>query len=136
MTEARSFCGTSPEIFNMESMKSGADMIAQAKARIKEVTPKQVQEMKARGEPFTLLDCRDLQEVNLGKIPTAAHISRGNLETKVEAVIPRDANLVIYCASGNRSALAAVTLNEMGYQNVASMSGGFRGWVESGGDVE
>jgi rhodanese-related sulfurtransferase len=74
--------------------------------------------------------------VNLGKIPGAVHISRGNLETKVEAVIPRDANLVIYCASGNRSALAAVTLKEMGYQNVASMSGGFRGWVEAGGDVE
>lgn len=111
-------------------------MIAQAKAQIREVTPKQVQEMKDRGEPVTLLDCRDLQEVNLGKIPNAAHISRGNLETKVEAVIPRDANLVIYCASGNRSALAAVTLKEMGYQNVASMSGGFRGWVEAGGDVE
>jgi rhodanese-related sulfurtransferase len=117
-------------------MKTAADMIAQAKAQITEVTPKQVQEMKARGEPVTLLDCRDLQEVNLGKIPSAAHISRGNLETKVEAVIPRDANLIIYCASGNRSALAAVTLKEMGYQNVASMSGGFRGWVESGGDVE
>ncbi|HEY4307404.1 MAG TPA: rhodanese-like domain-containing protein [Gemmatimonadaceae bacterium] len=117
-------------------MKSGPDMIAQAKAQIKEVTPKQLLEMKASGEPFTLLDCRDLQEVNLGKIPNAAHISRGNLETKVEAVVPRDANLIIYCASGNRSALAAVTLKEMGYQNVASMSGGFRGWVEAGGDVE
>jgi rhodanese-related sulfurtransferase len=117
-------------------MKSGADVIAQAKAQIREVTPKQVREMQAAGEPITLLDCRDLQEVNLGKIPNATHISRGNLETKVEAVIPRDANLIIYCASGNRSALAAVTLKEMGYQNVASMSGGFRGWVESGGDVE
>jgi rhodanese-related sulfurtransferase len=117
-------------------MKTGADMIAQAKARIKEVTPKDVMAMQQRGEKVTLLDCRDLQEVNLGRIPNAAHISRGNLETKVEAVIPRDAHLVIYCASGNRSALAAVTLQEMGYQNVASMSGGFRGWAEAGGDVE
>jgi rhodanese-related sulfurtransferase len=117
-------------------MKTGAEMIAQAKAQIREVTPKQVREMQDRGEPVTLLDCRDLQEVNLGRIPNAAHISRGNLETKIEAVIPRDANLVIYCASGNRSALAAVTLEEMGYENVASMSGGFRGWVEAGGDVE
>jgi rhodanese-related sulfurtransferase len=117
-------------------MKSGAEMIAQAKAQIREVTPKQAQEMKESGEPVVFLDCRDLQEVNLGKIPHAAHISRGNLETKIEAVIPRDANLVVYCASGNRSALAALTLKEMGYQNVASMSGGFRGWVESGGDVE
>lgn len=117
-------------------MKTAADMIAQAKAQIKQVTPKDVMEMQQRGEQVTLLDCRDLQEVNLGKIPNAAHISRGNLETKVEAVIPRDAHLVIYCASGNRSAFAAVTLKEMGYTNVASMATGFRGWVESGGDVE
>lgn len=117
-------------------MKTAAEMIAQAKSRIKEVTPKQVMEMQDRGEPVTLLDCRDLQEVNLGRVPSAAHISRGNLETKVEALIPRDAHLVIYCASGNRSAFAAVTLTEMGYENVASMSGGFRGWVEAGGDVE
>lgn len=117
-------------------MKTAADMIAAAKAKITEVTPQQVIEMRQRGENVVLLDCRDLQEVNLGKIPGAAHISRGNLETKVEAVIPRDANLVVYCASGNRSALAAVTLGEMGYQHVASMSGGFRGWVEAGGDVD
>jgi len=117
-------------------MKTAAEMIAQAKAKIKEVTPQEVQAMKERGEDVTLLDCRDLQEVNLGKIPGALHISRGTLETKVETVIPRDAHLVIYCASGNRSAFAAVTLAEMGYQNVASMSGGFRGWAESGGEVE
>ena len=117
-------------------MKTAADMIAQAKARIKEVTPTDVMAMQERGENVTLVDCRDLQEVNLGKIPNAAHISRGTLETKIEAVVPRDAHLVIYCASGNRSALAAVTLQEMGYQNVASMSGGFRGWTEAGGDVE
>ncbi len=117
-------------------MKTAADMIAAAKAQIKEVTPQDVIAMQQRGENITLLDCRDLQEVNLGKIPGAAHISRGNLETKVEAVIPRDAHLVIYCASGNRSAFAAVTLKEMGYENVASLATGFRGWVEAGGDVE
>ena len=117
-------------------MKTAAEMIAAAKAKIREVTPQQVMDMQQRGEDVTLLDCRDLPEVNLGKIPGAAHISRGNLETKVEAIIPRDANLVIYCASGNRSAFAAVTLAEMGYTNVASMATGFRGWVEAGGDVE
>lgn len=117
-------------------MKTAAEMIAQAKAKIREVTPQDVMAMQQRGEQVTLLDCRDLQEVNLGKIPNAVHISRGNLETKVEAVIPRDAHLVIYCASGNRSAFAAATLAEMGYRDVASMSGGFRGWVEGGGEVE
>jgi rhodanese-related sulfurtransferase len=117
-------------------VKTAADMIAQAKSRIREVTPKDVMAMQQRGENVTLLDCRDLQEVNLGKIPNSVHISRGTLETKVEAVIPRDAHLVIYCASGNRSAFAAETLQEMGYTNVASMAGGFRGWAENGGDVE
>jgi rhodanese-related sulfurtransferase len=117
-------------------MKTGAQLVAEAKARIKEVTPQEVLDMQKRGESITLLDVRDLQEVNLGKIPGTLHISRGNLETKVEAQIPRDANVVIYCASGNRSAFAAEVMKTMGYDKVASMSGGFRGWVEAGGDVE
>src|SRR5215510_3999229 len=102
-------------------MKTGAQLIAEAKARIKEVSARDVLERKSRGDDITLLDVRDLQEVNLGKIPGTVHISRGNLETKVEALIPRDAHVIIYCASGNRSAFAAETLQQMGYQNVASM---------------
>lgn len=100
------------------------------------MTVQQVMALQQTGEPVTLLDVRDLQEVNLGKIPGALHISRGNLETKVEAVIPRDARIVLYCASGNRSAFAADTLHEMGYERVASMAGGFGAWVAAGGDVE
>jgi rhodanese-related sulfurtransferase len=117
-------------------MKTGPQLIAEAKSRIKEVTVKDVMDMQGRGEKVTLLDVRDLNEVNLGKIPGALHISRGNLETKIEAQIPRDAHVVIYCASGNRSAFAAETMAGMGYSNVASMAGGFRGWAEAGGDVE
>lgn len=92
--------------------------------------------MQKRGEKVTLLDVRDLNEVNLGKIPGTLHISRGNLESKVEAQIPRDANVVIYCASGNRSAFAAETMASMGYAHVASMAGGFRAWAEAGGDID
>lgn len=117
-------------------MKTAAEMIAAAQARITQVSAQDVLDMQQRGERLTLLDVRDLQEVNLGKIPGALHISRGNLETKVEALIPRDAHVIIYCASGNRSAFAAETLEEMGYANVASMAGGFRAWAEAGGDVE
>ena len=117
-------------------MKTAPELIAEAKARIKEVTVPQVMDMMKSNHAPTLLDVRDLQEVNLGKIPGAVHISRGNLETKVEAVIPRDANVVIYCASGNRSAFAADTMQQMGYKNVASMAGGFRGWAEAGGAAE
>jgi len=117
-------------------MKTAFELIADAKARVTEVTPQQVMEMRRRGEPITVLDVRDLQEVNAAKIPGTLHISRGNLETKVEALIPRSAHVVVYCASGNRSAFAADTLQQMGYENVASMAGGIRGWMEAGGDVE
>jgi rhodanese-related sulfurtransferase len=117
-------------------MKTAPQLIAEAKARITEVTVPDVLALQRSGEPVTLLDVRDLQEVNLGRIPGALHISRGNLETKVEALIPRDARIVIYCASGNRSAFAADTLHEMGYERVSSMAGGFRAWAEAGGDIE
>ncbi len=117
-------------------MKTAADLIAEAKSRITEVTPQQVMDSQRRGEPLALLDVREPQEVNLGRIPGAVHIPRGQLETSVEARIPRDAHVIVYCASGNRSAFAADTLQTMGYKNVASMSGGIRGWMEAGGDVE
>lgn len=117
-------------------MKTAYELINEVKQRIREVTPEEVLAMQSRGEPVTLLDVRDQQEVNLGKIPGAVHISRGTMETKVEAVIPRERRVVIYCASGNRSAFAAETLQQMGYGDVASMKGGIRAWVEAGGDVE
>ena len=116
-------------------MKSGTDMITDAKSRITEVTVAEARALHAAGQA-TFLDVRDLQEVNLGRIPGAVHISRGNLETKIEAVMPRDANVVIYCASGNRSAFAADSMQQMGYENVCSLIGGIRGWAESGGDIE
>jgi rhodanese-related sulfurtransferase len=79
---------------------------------------------------------REPNEYNLGRLPQAMHIPRGTLETSIEQRVPRDRKVVIYCASGNRSALAADTMREMGYEDVASMSGGFRGWAESGGEIE
>ncbi|MBA3890067.1 MAG: LD-carboxypeptidase [Gemmatimonadaceae bacterium] len=131
---------THPEIAHSHPrkhpMKSGTDLYAEAKSRIREVSPREVKAMQERGEAFTLLDVRDQNEVNLGKVPGAMHISRGTLEGKVESAIPRDANVVIYCAGGNRSALAAVTMQQMGYANVSSMSGGFRDWANEIGDVE
>lgn len=116
-------------------MKSGTDLVNEAKSRIREVSAAEAGALHKRGD-VTFLDVRDQQEVNLGRIPGALHISRGTLESKVEAAIPRDAEVVIYCASGNRSALAADTLHQMGYQKVSSLAGGFRGWAEAGGDVD
>ena len=116
-------------------MKSGTDLINEAKKRIRQIDAAEARALHAAGG-VVFLDVRDLQEVNLGKIPHAIHISRGNLETKIEAVVPRDAEVVIYCASGNRSAFAADVMQQMGYADVCSLSSGFRGWAESGGEIE
>jgi rhodanese-related sulfurtransferase len=116
-------------------MKSGTDLINEAKQRIREVSPSEALALHAKGD-VTFLDVRDQAEVNLGKIPNAVHISRGTLETKIEAAVPRDAEVVIYCASGNRSAFAADTLQQMGYSKVSSLAGGFRGWAEAGGEID
>lgn len=118
------------------SIKSGADLIAEAKTRIRQVTVAEVQQALGSGSAPMLIDCREPQETNLGRIPGAIVIPRGTLETKIEAVAPRDADIVLYCASGNRSALAADTLQQMGYTRVASMAGGFGGWATAGGPVE
>ena len=116
-------------------MKSGTDLINEAKSRIREMEAADALTAHARGET-TFLDVRDLQEVNLGRIPGAVHISRGNLENKVEAILPREAPLVVYCGGGGRSALAADTLRQMGYTDVRSLSGGFRSWAEAGGEID
>ena len=117
-------------------MKTAADLIAEAKARIPEVTPAQVRERRARGDDFVLLDVREPNEWAMGRIPGAMHIPRGVMESAIETRVPRDREVVIYCASGNRSALAADVLQQMGYAQVSSMSGGIRGWADAGGDVE
>jgi rhodanese-related sulfurtransferase len=116
--------------------KSGADLISEAKQRIRESN---VAELKAAlGTPKApvVLDVREPNETNLGRIPGAIVLPRGQMETKIEALVPRDANLVIYCASGNRSALAADTLQQMGYSNVSSLAGGWNAWAYAGGPVE
>lgn len=116
-------------------MKSGTDLVNEAKARIPQVSAEEALATHAR-EGATFLDVRDLQEVNLGRIPGAVHISRGNLENKVEGILPRDTPIVCYCGGGSRSALAADTLRQMGYTRVSSLAGGFRGWAEAGGDID
>ena len=116
--------------------KTGEDLIEEAKRQIEEVMPDQVREMQARGESVVYLDVREPNEWNLGRLPQAVHLPRGNLETKVEGLIDRNQKVVVYCARGNRSALAALTMKQMGYENVASMARGFLGWADINGEVE
>ncbi len=116
-------------------MKTAQQLIAEAKAQITEVTAREVQDRLARGEALVLIDIREQNEWNLGHARPAQYIGRGVLESQIEAKVPRDAHVVLMCASGNRSALAARVLEEMGYAHVASMAGGFRDWVAAGGEV-
>ncbi len=116
--------------------KTGADLINESKTRIREVSVAQVQQLLGTPGAPRLVDCREPQETNLGRLPGATVLPRGQFETKIEAIVPRDAHLVIYCQSGNRSALAADTLQQMGYTNVASMAGGINAWMMAGGPVE
>ena len=116
--------------------KTGQDLIEEARQQIEEVTPEQVREMQARGEQVVYLDVREPNEWNLGRLPHAVHLPRGNLETKVEGLVERGQKVVVYCARGNRSALAALTMKQMGYENVASMARGFLGWADINGEVE
>ena len=116
--------------------KTGEDLIAEAKEQIEEVSPEDVKAMIARGDKVVYLDVREPNEWNLGRLPGAVHLPRGNLETKIEALVDRHQRVVIYCARGNRSALAALTMQQMGYQSVSSMARGFGGWVDVNGEVE
>jgi len=118
------------------TFKTGQDLIDEAKQQIEQVTPEQVRDMQARNERVVYLDVREPNEWNLGRIPHAVHLARGNLEGKIEGLVDRSQKVVIYCARGNRSALAALTMKQMGYENVSSMEQGIQGWAEIGGEIE
>jgi rhodanese-related sulfurtransferase len=117
-------------------MKSAAELFADAKTRVTEVGAADTIARLQSGAAIVLIDVREDREWNLGHAAGAVHMSRGTLESKIDTAVPRDAEIVLYCASGNRSALAAESLHAMGYTTVASMRGGFRGWVDANGDVE
>lgn len=118
------------------SYKTGAELTEEAREQIREVSPKEVKAMLDNNEDVTLLDVREPNEWNMGRIPGAMHLPRGNLESKLEGMLDRERKIVVYCARGNRSALAALTMKQMGYDDVSSMSGGFQSWPDVGGQIE
>ena len=115
-------------------MKTGIQLIDEAKGRVREVGPEAAIRLIADGA--LPIDCREPNEWNLGHLPEALHIPRGILETTIEGTVPPLRPIVLYCASGNRSALAADTLQQMGYTDVGSLAGGIRAWAEAGGDID
>ncbi len=110
---------------------SFSQLIQQIKGEIKEITPEEVQERLEAGEPWAFLDVREQSEWEEGHLPEAHFIPRGFLEIRAESTLPeKDKPLVVYCGGGVRSAMATKTLQDMGYTNVVSMSGGFTRWRE------
>ena len=113
-------------------MASYRELLTDIKREIEEVDAQQAHaRLTDGGELF--LDVRERDEWEEGHIPGALHIPRGSLESRVESALPDRAQpIVVYCAAGNRSAFAAKTLEELGYENVASLAGGFTDWKRNG----
>lgn len=110
------------------------ERVARARERVREVSPREAMELRDGQAVF--LDVRETREWNLFRIPKAVHVPLGALSEQVGATIPRDARVVVYCARGNRSAIAADLMQEMGYESVSSLATGVSGWMDAGGELE
>ena len=107
-------------------------IVDDARSRIQECTVADVASWQSANESFRLVDVREESEWARGHLPNAEHLGKGIIERDVEEKIPdQSEKIVLYCGGGYRSALAADNLQKMGYTNVISMDGGFRGWKES-----
>lgn len=112
-------------------------IVNDARSRIRECTVADVSARQQAGDQFILVDVREESEFAKGRIPGAVHLGKGVIERDIEGNYPdTETELVLYCGGGYRSALAADNLRKMGYTNVISMDGGFRGWKEAGLSVE
>src|SRR5262249_5203790 len=110
-------------------MPSYRELLQQVKSEIEEVDAREPAALLESDARPALLDVREQDEVDQGIIPGAIHIPRGNLESRVETALPdRERPVLVYCAVGARSAFAAKTLEELGYETVWSLAGGFTDW--------
>jgi rhodanese-related sulfurtransferase len=108
-------------------------LVNEAKPRITETNIADVKKRMDSGEKFLLVDVREDHEWANGHLPGAVHMSRGLIERDIEVKVPETSSkMILYCGGGFRSALVADNLQKMGYSNVESMDGGWRGWLEAG----
>jgi rhodanese-related sulfurtransferase len=108
-------------------------LVSEAKTRVKETNVAEVKRRMEGGEKLLLVDVREDNEWADGHIPGAVHMGRGIIERDIEAKVPETTTkMILYCGGGFRSALVGDNLQKMGYVNVESMDGGWRGWVEAG----
>ena len=112
-------------------------LVDDAKSRVKEADFRDIKRRLDSREKLTLVDVREDNEWARGHLPGAVHLGKGIIERDVEETFPdKDAPLVLYCGGGFRSALVADNLQKMGYTNVISMDGGWRGWTTAGYPIE
>ncbi|MEP7146152.1 MAG: rhodanese-like domain-containing protein [bacterium] len=117
--------------------KTFSELCAEAKKQIAECSVDDVKKMKENNEEFSLVDIREDNEFEDAHIKGAKHIGRGILERDIHIhVAGHDKKIVLYCGGGFRSALAAESLQKMGYTNVISMDGGWKEWNRTGGETE
>ncbi|HEX6316231.1 MAG TPA: rhodanese-like domain-containing protein [Gemmatimonadaceae bacterium] len=116
--------------------KTYHDLVREAKTRVREVTAAETIQILQEHPDTVIVDCREPNEASLATVAGSVVIPRGILEQNIERVANREQKVIIYCAGGNRSALAADTLREMGYTDVATMAGGFRAWIDAGGEID
>jgi rhodanese-related sulfurtransferase len=108
-------------------------LVNDAKKRVRETNVPDVKRRMEAGEEFTLVDVREESEWAAGHLPKAIHLGKGIIERDIEQQIPStNTKLILYCGGGFRSALAADNLQKMGYTNVESMDGGWKGWLAAG----
>jgi len=108
-------------------------LVQEAKKKIKETNVAEVKRRADSGEKFILVDVREDNEWANGHLPGAVHLGKGIIERDIEQRVPDTAaKLILYCGGGFRSALVADNLQKMGYTNVESMDGGWKGWLEAG----
>jgi rhodanese-related sulfurtransferase len=108
-------------------------LVQDAKKNVKETNVADVKRRSDAGEKFLLVDVREDNEWANGHLPGAVHLGKGIIERDIVQRVPdSNAKIILYCGGGLRSALAAENLQKMGYTNVESMDGGWRGWVEAG----
>lgn len=109
-------------------------LVDQAKKEIKEIDATELTRMQQSGESFTLIDVREPDEVAQGSIDGSQAMPRGVLEYNIDCITTdKDEKIVCYCGGGGRSALAAQNLKRMGFKNVMSLAGGYKGWKQNGG---
>lgn len=112
-------------------------IVEDAKTRVRETDIPTVMARLKNGEKLLLVDVREDNEWAKGRVVGAMHLSKGVIERDAETALPdKDAEVILYCGGGFRSALAADNLQKMGYTRVVSMDGGWRGWTEAGGPTE